>query len=42
MIENALTERFKELISAKSASVLDFRRMATPWKRRNAYSLIAK
>lgn len=27
MIENALTERFKELISAKSASVLDFIRL---------------
>lgn len=27
MIENALTERFKELISAKSASVLDFSRL---------------
>lgn len=27
MIENTLTERFKELISAKSASVLDFSRL---------------
>lgn len=27
MIENALTERFKELISVKSASVLDFSRL---------------
>lgn len=27
MIKNALTERFKELISAKSASVLDFSRL---------------
>lgn len=27
MIENALTERFKELISAKNASVLDFSRL---------------
>ncbi|WP_455659877.1 hypothetical protein [Phocaeicola faecalis] len=27
MIENALTERFKELISAKSTSVLDFSRL---------------
>ena len=27
MIENALTERFKELISAKIASVLDFSRL---------------
>lgn len=27
MIENALTERFKELMSAKSASVLDFSRL---------------
>lgn len=27
MTENALTERFKELISAKSASVLDFSRL---------------